>query len=202
MFLNEGVPETKKPPREPGGRKETMRLALALKRVGAFPALAFGRFNVEPHLLAQRRADEPSNRMRLPLGRLHDLLHGGSARALQQLQDLCGLAALPDGGLVGLLSAFRRFLGRAGLLARLTLAGRNVGYLWASAGLFGSFWGGCLVYGLALLDLFCVRCHHFVSSWRGDHRGHDIDHSEQPQRQAHSAEMDEENHGQLALGGI
>jgi hypothetical protein len=62
----------------------------------------------------------------LPFRGSHQFLQGGSAGALQQLQDLCGLAALAGCELVGLFLALGRFLRRDGLLPRLTLGGRNV----------------------------------------------------------------------------
>jgi len=172
-----GVWGTKKPPeRSPGGGKEQDFGRSGFERIGALPILALRRFHTEPHLRAKRAADKAAYRMGLPFRGFHNLLHGGSARALQQLHDLGSLAALP-GRRFGSLSAFRRFLGRWGLLARLPLDGRDVGRLCGNRGLPTGFlpctWGN----GWGRYSFFGGRCRHFVISLRGDHRGQDIDHS-------------------------
>ena len=89
-----GVRATKKPPEpSPGGRKEIGRGRLGFERVGALPILSLGRFYAEAHLFAKRAANKPADAVRLPFGRCHQLLQGGSAGTLQQIQNLCGFAA-------------------------------------------------------------------------------------------------------------
>jgi hypothetical protein len=126
---------------------------------------------------------KPADGMRLPASRFHQLFGSYASRPLQQMEHDSGLAAVAGAG--GVLRAFGRFLGRAGLLPRLTLLGRDVGATCASVGLFGGFrlrsrsgWGG---FG------FWCRCHDLFS-FRGDRRGHDMDHSGAQQMQADSAE--------------
>ena len=90
------VQATKKPPEpSPGGGKEKDRRRSGFERIGALAIFALGRFYAESHLLAKRTADESTNTVRLPLGCGHQFLEGGSAGAFQQLQNLCGFAALP-----------------------------------------------------------------------------------------------------------
>jgi hypothetical protein len=75
--------------------------------------------------------------MRLPTSYLHQFSQSGSVRPLQQIEDGRGFATIPRPAL--LLRGLRRFLRGAGLLGRLTLRGRNVRALLASAGLFAGF---------------------------------------------------------------
>src|ERR1039457_3679145 len=63
-------------------------------RVPALPVLGLGGPDRQPHLLAQGTGQEPADRVRLPAGGFPEFLRGGAARALQQVEDLGGLAAL------------------------------------------------------------------------------------------------------------
>jgi hypothetical protein len=111
---------------------------------------------------------------------------------LKQVQDPGGFAAVP-GGLrlgehLGLFAAFGRFLGRAGLLTRLCLGGRNGRATLRNTGLFIGFrrvargcgcgWGGA--------GFFCNRRRHFLFSLSGDYRVHDMNHSEAYEKQPKS----------------
>ena len=96
-----------------------MLMPSALDRVGTLSVLAFGRLDRQTHLLAKRAADEAPNAVGLPFGRGHQFLEGGSARALEQFEDLRGLASRAGGrlfrfrclsGPLGFLTAFGRFL--------------------------------------------------------------------------------------------
>jgi hypothetical protein len=146
--------------------------------------------------------------MRLPAGGLHQFLCSYSARPLQQIQNLCGLTAVPGGS--GLFLALERFRRGAGLLGRLGLLRRNVGTLSRNAGLFVRFRLVARRCGVGGAGFFCDRCIHFVFSFGGDYRGHDMDHSAAPEKQVNSvgnAEGDETamgagHHPQLAAGGI
>ena len=83
----------KKPPEpSPGGRKERKS---GFEGVGARTVLSLRRFYTQSHLLAQRAADEPTDRLRLPAGIGDQIFQGCPVRALQQLQHLGGLAAMP-----------------------------------------------------------------------------------------------------------
>src|SRR5262249_46193378 len=83
-----------------GGGRDPMRLGSAFQRVVALTILALGRLDGQPELFAQRAADEAADAVRLPLRRGHQVLERGSARALDQLDDLAGLAPLAGGGLL------------------------------------------------------------------------------------------------------
>ena len=97
--------------------------------------------------------------MRLPAAGLLQLLAGGAARPLQQVEDLGGLAAVA--GTFG-------FLGGAGLLPRLGLLRRDARATWRNTGLFGGLRRG-VCYRLRRLVLFRNRCHVF-SFLGGDYR--------------------------------
>ena len=79
--------------------------------------------------------------MRLPAGRLHQLLQGNTTGSLEQIQDLGGLAALAGvcGGLrvLGCFGRLVALLGWGGLLGGLPLGGRDTGLLCATVGLLG-----------------------------------------------------------------
>ena len=55
------------------------RLWLLGDRIDPFAVVPGDGYHVQAHLLAERPADEPAHRMRLPLGLLHDLGQGGPA---------------------------------------------------------------------------------------------------------------------------
>ncbi len=62
-----------KPPRPgPGGEREPMCRRLGFDRVGPLSVLRFGGNYRQAHFLAQRAADESTDRVRLPSGRLHE----------------------------------------------------------------------------------------------------------------------------------
>ena len=122
----------------PAARFERRRLSF--DRVAALAIVALRGLNRQPHLLSQRSADEATQRMRLPAGRLQQFFGGRALRPLQQLQDGRRFAALP--GVVS--GASGRFLLRGGLLPRLGLGGRDVGATCPSGGLFRALRLGCL----------------------------------------------------------
>src|ERR1017187_10227530 len=86
-------------------------------RVPALPVLGLGGPDRQPHLLAQDAGQEPADRVRLPAGGFHKFLPGGAARALQQVEDLGGLAALAGDGRL-LLGGLGRRGAFVGLLRR------------------------------------------------------------------------------------
>jgi len=92
-----------------GSRSATTLLSDA---VGALSVLSFDRFHFESHLLAQGAGNETANAVRLPASGFHNLREGSAARALQQVQDLLGFAALAGAFRL----SFRRFFGRLGTL--------------------------------------------------------------------------------------
>src|ERR1019366_2305111 len=121
----------------PGGNPAARRgrdgWVSGLDRVGALAVLSLRGGDRQPHLLAEGPTDEPAHGVRLPAGRLHDLLQGGSARAFHQAEDRLGLAALANAFLLanflrtgGLEGRFGRLLCGLGLRGRLGLLGRNV----------------------------------------------------------------------------
>jgi hypothetical protein len=157
-------------------------------RVAALAVLALGGNNIQAELLADRARKEPTHGMGLPARRFHEFLKRRPVRPLEQVEDALGLAAASGFGLR--LRGFRRlrglcgFLRRAGLLARLTLGGRNVARTFANTGLFRRF----RLRGRSrrCRFLFSIRCHP-ISSFCGNHRGHDIHHSGRPRKQGNSA---------------
>ena len=119
--------------------------------IDALPVLALRGYDDEPHLFAERAADEAANTVRLPACGFDDLLQGGALWPLHQLEDLGGFAALARSsmplalrGLGGFGDArrFGRSFADTGLLPRLTPGGRDSGLLWRGVG---------LLYGLLLL---------------------------------------------------
>ena len=83
------------PPAVRGGAQETTRAKLGLSYfVNALPILAADGLDLESHLFSQRPRNEAAHGMTLPLGRGHDLVQGGSAGPLQQVEDPRLLAAL------------------------------------------------------------------------------------------------------------
>src|SRR5262249_39747648 len=100
-------------------------------------ALRFEGLDGVPCLLHSAR-HEPTDGMLLPAHGAHNLLQRGAILALKHLYNLSGLAALARPGAFlhgGILGAVRRFRGRAGLLPRLRLRGRALGYRCATLGL-------------------------------------------------------------------
>jgi len=184
-------PRKEKPPRRnPGGQCKSGRWRSALDGVGAIPVLAFGRFDLATHLLSNCSREEPADRMRQPARCLHQLLHRGATRPFEEINYLLCFAPLAWAVSVrrlGFLGRFGGLFGRGRLLPRLGLGRRHTGLLCASAGLRGGFrllgsrsGRGCF------LD-FRNRCRHFVCSFRGDYRGHDIHHSVGAHKQGNSA---------------
>ena len=76
--------EREKPPRRnPGGQCKRLRLYSALYRIAALAVLALGGRDGQAHLLADGAGKEPAQGMRLPVGRLEQLLCSRAARPLQ-----------------------------------------------------------------------------------------------------------------------
>jgi len=106
----------------PTARCEQGGMFLSLDGVAALPVFALSGLDREPHLLADGAADETAHAVGLPTCGLHQFLHGGSAWALEQIQDFGSLTALTDTLGLRRLGAFLRFgalLCGGGLLARL-----------------------------------------------------------------------------------
>src|ERR1017187_2786122 len=81
--------------RNRAGRRN-LRAMLLAEGVAALPVRALGGRDRQPQLLADGSGEEAPERMRLPAGGLHQVLQGGAVGALEQVQDLGGLAALAD----------------------------------------------------------------------------------------------------------
>src|SRR5271157_320492 len=165
--------DKEKPPRwNPGGQKEPNGWASAFDRVAALVVLGLGGRDRQPHLLAQGAGQEPTDRVRLPAGGFHEFLQGGAAGALQQIEDLGGLAALAGAGCLlrrlGRPCAFSSLLRRAGLLARPGLRRRNVGPLCRGPRLFGGRWLRGRGTGLGVAG-FCWNAVHLAFSFGGDY---------------------------------
>jgi hypothetical protein len=113
----------------------------ALNRVAALPILALGGRNGQAHLFPQGSADEPADAVRLPASGFQQLLRGGSAGPLEQVQDLGGLAALA--GYFRFFAAFEAagaLLGRGGLFfPDLPLAGATRGFRGATLAFLVAF---------------------------------------------------------------
>ncbi len=122
------TPERETPPSEcPAARKARKAEWLVFDGVDATSVLALDGRHGQPHLFAYGARKKAADRMRLPTGGFHQLLGGYPARAVEQSQDLGGLA----GAFFGRLA----FLGDL-LLAGATLAGRGarLAFLLALAG--------------------------------------------------------------------
>jgi hypothetical protein len=156
--------------RNPAARKARNCEGSGFDRIAALAVFTLRRDYGVAHLFADGPREEAPDGMRLPAGRLHQVFGCDAARLLQKLEYLVGFAAIAA---TGFLLRFGRFLGRAGLLSRLTRLRRDVAATCARAGPFR---------GLGLLSnrrfgrfgCFSVRCH--AASPLFDH-GHDIDHS-------------------------
>src|ERR1035441_7134560 len=174
-----GTDKEKPPRRNPGGQKEPNRWASAFDRVAALLVRGLGGGDRKPRLLAQGAGQEPADRVRLPAGGFHEFLQGGAAGALQQVEDLGGLAALAGAGCLlwrlGRLRAFGSLLRRAGLPARPSLGRRNVGLLCGGPRLFGGLWLRGRGAGLGVGG-FCWGGVHTAFSLGGEYRDH-MDHS-------------------------
>jgi hypothetical protein len=112
--------------------------SLPLDGVAVLPVFAFRGHELELHPLRDRAAEVPSHRMRQPAGSFHWLFQRSAIRPPQQAQDLGCLTTLAGAGggfgLFGGLLAFGPTFGRAGLLSRLWLAGRNTALVWRNVG--------------------------------------------------------------------
>src|SRR5712692_10750102 len=111
----------KKPAAAGAGRAETGWVVMLLREaVNALAVLAFRRFDLQPHLLAEGAGNIAAYAVGLPIGSFHDVLQAGSAGPFQQIQHLFGLAALAGAGRLprslGALGAFSGLLRRRGLL--------------------------------------------------------------------------------------
>src|ERR1035437_2554626 len=106
-----GTDKEKPPRRNPGGQKEPNGRASAFDRGAALFVFGLGGRDRQPHLLAQGAGHKPADRVRLPAGGFHEFLQGGAAGALQQAEDLGGLAALASAGLLGRLGRLRALVG-------------------------------------------------------------------------------------------
>src|SRR5437879_3371162 len=88
-------PQRETPPGwNPAARAKREWRELGFQRISALPVLCLRGYYRQPHFLTQSAADEAPYGMRLPAGSFHHFLEGGSVRPFQQVQHLCGLAAL------------------------------------------------------------------------------------------------------------
>jgi hypothetical protein len=115
---------------ESGGKREDARLGSGFEGVGALPVSGFNGNNGQTHLLAHGTRDESPNRMRLPVGCLHDLLQGGPARPIEQTEDGLSLASLAEALLCGGDGRLFR-AGGSGLAFQIrdTAVGRSLNFL-------------------------------------------------------------------------
>src|ERR1019366_10210184 len=148
------IADKEKPPRRnPGGEKEPIRWASALERVAALPVRGLGGRDGQAHLLAQDAGDKSSDRVSLPAGGFHQIRPGSATRALQQVEEFGGFAALArTAGLLARLGRRRAFVGfvrRGGLGGRPSLRRRDVPRVCGNVRLFGGRrlhgWGIALV---------------------------------------------------------
>src|SRR5262249_11210290 len=132
-------PETRKARHSRSRAGQRKWIAVLLRQaVNALAVLAFGGFDLEPHLLPQGAADEPAYRMRLPAGGFHNLGDGSALRTLNQRQYGGGLAAFPDPASfrsLGLFGPFGGLLFGGRLLGSLPLRRRTLRALFATFGL-------------------------------------------------------------------
>jgi hypothetical protein len=183
-----GIEDTGERETPPGGcpaaRWKLERRDSGFDGVGTLAIFPFGRGHCQPHLLADRARQKPANGMWLPAGGFHELFGGDAARSLEEFQNLAGLAAFANR--LGFLSAFGRFLGRAGPLGCLALLRRNVGALWRNTSLFVGF--PLLTVHWRLRGGFYGQFSHFDFSFGGNYRGHDMNHSGARGKQGDSTE--------------
>jgi hypothetical protein len=89
--------ERKTPPgANPAAHFERRPCESGFHGIDALPILAFGGRDGQPHLFAQRSADESAQRMRLPPSHFEQFLGSRPVRTLQQVEDRRGFAAFPD----------------------------------------------------------------------------------------------------------
>ncbi len=129
--------KARKPAAAGAGRAEAGWVLMLLREaVNALAVLPFRRFNLQPHLLADRAGNKTAYAVGLPIGGFHDVLQARSAGPFQQVQHLFGFAPLAGAGLglygLGSLGAFSALLRRGGLLPRPSLRGRDVRLLCGS----------------------------------------------------------------------
>ena len=77
----------------------------------------------------------------------------------------------------GTLGALAAFFGGVAFFPDLPLADATWAPRAGTRGFFRGFRLDNFAYGLGRFSLFCSRCRHFVISWRGHCRGHDMNHS-------------------------
>ena len=99
-------------------------------RVAALPVFSLGGGNRQTHLFAQGAANESAHRMRLPTGRLHELLQRGALRLPEHREHIGGLAAPARDcrrgrGLSLRFASLGRLLGPCALLSGRDLLGRR-----------------------------------------------------------------------------
>lgn len=119
---------------KPSARRGGRRYGSSFDGIGAVPVVAFRRGYRQAQFLAYGPGQEAADRVRLPAARFLQFFTRCPAGPLQQVQDLGGLAAVPDVGLadLGFFAPFGAFLARLVLVANLdppdaTLARRAPG---------------------------------------------------------------------------
>jgi len=158
-----------------------MVMTLSFDRVGPLAILGLGRGDRQPQLLANGSRQEPAHGMRHPASRLLKLLGARSARALQQIENLGGLAAVAGAG--GFLRALGRFLSEGGLLPRLALLGATLRVRLAPLAFWVAF-EASTAGASAVSSASAVEIIVFLLCWRG-FRDH-MNRSDRPQKQADS----------------
>jgi len=186
--------DKEKPPRrDPGGKCESSGWRSALDGVAPLPILTLGGGDGQPHFLADRTRQEAAHRMRLPIRGFHDLLQGGSAGPFQQFQNLFGLA--PWRAPVSVFGSLRPLallapcFGELDLFPDLRFEGATCGFCARVLAFLvaAGFWAVPATAGIVCSSVVVVISHF---SFRGDGRGHDMDRSGAPKKQANSAEKE------------
>ena len=189
-------PERATPPGvNPAARDQESVGQSTFDRVSALPVVALAGRHGQAHLLSHGPGQESPEGMRLPTSGFEQFPGGHTALAPKEIQDLgrftafAGNAGFPA---LGFLRACGLFLGWGGLLPHLPLLGRNGRVTWRTCALAGSF--GMRARGRrGGIRIFFGNCRVHVFSLRGDHRGHDMDHSIHFEKQGNSAQSAEGN---------
>jgi hypothetical protein len=183
------IADKEKPPRQNlGGEKEPIGWASALERVAALPIRGLGRRDGQAHLPAPDPGDKSSHRVSLPAGGFHQIRPGSATRALQQVKELGGFAALAHrAGLLARLGRRRACVGfvRTGGLGRPSLGRRDVPRVCGNVRLFGG--RGLHGWAMALVvSSFFWNLVHIGFLLGGDDRDGHINRSNSSELQAES----------------
>jgi hypothetical protein len=156
--------QEKPPSRGPAARCERLLRRSAFDGVAALSVFVLRERHGQSHLLADGPRQKAAHRVRLPPVAFISSLAVTPPGRLSRSRTL--LVLLPSRADLAFFAPLG-FLGRARLLSRLTLLGRNVGATFGLTGGFSSFW--LPSYGVGgRFGLFCIRDH--VFSLCGNHR--------------------------------